>query len=419
MPRLRIPWALTPVLCTLLLVSCRSTSGVNTFRGTHPIPGTGWETNRLSAVDAAVLAAISSNRTPGAVLWMEHRQQIHAVAFGNRAVVPAVEAMTVDTVFDAASLTKVLATTPAIMKLVEQGRVDPARSVSAYIPEFAGGGREGITVGHLLTHTSGLPPGLSRGEPWVGYDAAIQRACREALVETPGSKFRYSDINFILLGEVVHRASGLRLDQFCAKEIYGPLGMRDTRFLPLPPGATTAPDGVDLGRIAPTEKLATGVLRGVVHDPTSRRMGGVAGHAGLFLTASDLARFCRMMLNEGTLDGHRVFRPETVRAMVAVHSPPGLPRRGWGWDIDSPYAGPRGNRFPIGSYGHSGWTGTSVWIDPFSQTFVILLSNRNHPTEDGNVIALRRQVGTLAAEALEGFDFDHVPGALAPEPAVR
>lgn len=350
---------------------------------------------------------------------MEHRQQVHSGAFGNRAVVPAIEAMTLDTVFDAASLTKVLATTPAIMKLVEQGRVDPARPVSAYIPEFQGGGRSGITVGNLLTHTSGLPPGLSRSDSWVGYEAAIQRACQEVLVEAPGSKFRYSDINFILLGEVVHRVSGLRLDQFCVKEIYGPLGMRDTRFLPLPPGSTAAPDGVDLRRIAPTEKLATGVLRGVVHDPSSRRMGGVAGHAGLFLTASDLARFCRMMLNEGTLDGHQVFRPETVRAMIAVHSPPGLPRRSWGWDIDSPYAGPRGNRFPIGSYGHSGWTGTSVWIDPFSQTFVILLSNRNHPTEEGNVIALRRQVGTLAAEALGGFDFDHVPGALAPDPAAR
>lgn len=411
--------ALIPVLCALLVVSCRSTSELKSTQRTLPISGAAWKQDRLAAVDAAVLTAISSNKTPGAVLWLERRGQVHSGAFGNRAVVPTVEAMTLDTVFDAASLTKVLATTPALMKLVEQGRVDPARPVSAYIPEFSGGGREEITIGQLLTHTSGLPPGLSRGEGWVGYDAAIQRACRELLVEVPGSKFRYSDINFILLGEVVQRVSGLRLDQFCAREIYAPLGMTDTRFLPLPPGSTTAPADVDLRRIAPTEKLATGVLRGVVHDPTSRRMGGVAGHAGLFLTASDLARFCRMMLNEGILDGHRVFRPETVRAMVAVHSPPGLPRRGWGWDIDSPYAGPRGNRFPIGSYGHSGWTGTSVWIDPFSQTFVILLANRNHPTEDGNVIALRRQVGTLAADALDGFDFDHVTGALAPEPAIR
>ena len=126
-----------------------------------------------------------------------------------------------------------------------------------------------------------------------------------------------------------------------------------------------------------------------------------------------------MMLNGGELEGRRVFRPETVKAMTSVHSPEGLPRRGWGWDIDSPYAGPRGSRFPIGSYGHSGWTGTSVWIDPFSQSFVILLSNRNHPTEDGNVIPLRRQGGTLAAQAIADFDFDHVSGALAPAPAAK
>ena len=414
-------WSLIPVLCLVLASSCRSTR--TPTPGTTPpgrsAPGIAWNADKLAALDDAVMAAISSNRTPGAVVWLERHGQVHQGSFGNRAVYPVVESMTVDTIFDAASLTKVLATTPAIMKLVEKGRVDPDRPVSTYIPEFVGGGREGITVGQLLTHTSGLPPGLSRADGWTGYEAAIQRACREALVEPPGSRFRYSDINFILLGEVVHRVSGQMLDQFCAREIYGPLGMKDTRFLPLPAGSTSAPAGVDLRRIAPTEKLATGVLRGVVHDPTSRRMGGVAGHAGLFLTASDLARFCRMMLNGGTLDGHRVFRPGTVRAMVSVHSPPGLPRRGWGWDIDSPYAGPRGNRFPIGSYGHSGWTGTSVWIDPFSQTFVILLANRNHPTEDGNVIPLRRQVGTFAAEAVAGFDFDHVPGALPPDPAAH
>ncbi len=414
-------WSLIPVLCLVLASSCQSNRKL--APGSNPpgqlAPAGAWKPEKLAALDDAVMAAVSSNRTPGAVVWLERHGRVHQGSFGNRSVEPAVESMTVDTIFDAASLTKVLATTPAIMKLVEQGRVDPSRSVSTYIPEFAGGGREGITVGHLLTHTSGLPPGLSRTDGWTGYEAAIQRACREPLVEPAGARFRYSDINFILLGEVVRRVGGRPLNEFCARELYGPLGMRDTGFLAVSPGATTAPAGADLRRIAPTEKLASGVLRGVVHDPTCRRMGGVAGHAGLFITASDLARFCRMMLNEGTLDGHRVFRAETVRAMVAVHSPPGLPRRGWGWDIDSPYAGPRGNRFPIGGYGHSGWTGTSVWIDPFSKTFVILLANRNHPTEDGNVIPLRRQVGTLAAEAVVGFDFDHVPGALAPDPAAH
>jgi CubicO group peptidase (beta-lactamase class C family) len=305
------------------------------------------------------------------------------------------------------------------MKLVEWGQVDLSKPVGTYIPEFTGGGRETITVGHLLTHTSGLPPGLSRSDAWKGSDEAIARACREPLMDPIGSRFRYSDINFILLGELVHRVSHRTLDRFCAEEFYGPLGMKDTGFRPMTPGAVLPGTDRNLARVAPTERLKTGVLRGVVHDPTSRRMGGVSGHAGLFITASDLARFCRMMLNGGELEGRRVFRPETVKAMISVHSPDGLPRRGWGWDIDSPYAGPRGARFPIGSYGHSGWTGTSVWIDPFSQSFVILLSNRNHPTEDGNVIPLRRQVGTLAAQAIADFDFDHVPGALAPAPAAK
>ncbi|MBL9173549.1 MAG: DUF1343 domain-containing protein, partial [Verrucomicrobiales bacterium] len=156
------------------------------------------------------------------------------------------------------------------------------------------------------------------------------------------------------------------------------------------------------------------VLRGVVHDPTARRLGGVAGHAGLFTTPGDLARYCRMILGEGILDGVRVLTPESIRQMTSVQTPPGLPRRGLGWDIDSPYAGQRGTVFPLGGFGHTGWTGTSLWIDPFSRTFVILMSNRNHPTEDGNVLALRKEVGTLAAKAVRGFDFTTVPGALPP-----
>ncbi|MCZ7640852.1 MAG: DUF1343 domain-containing protein [Verrucomicrobia bacterium] len=186
--------------------------------------------------------------------------------------------------------------------------------------------------------------------------------------------------------------------------------MHDTGFNP--PAAKRA-------RIAPTEVENGQPLRGVVHDPRARRLGGVAGHAGLFTTAADLARFARLLLAGGELDGVRLFQPETVRLMTSVQTPPGLPRRGLGWDIDSPYAGPRGELFPLGSYGHTGWTGTSIWIDPFSRTFVIFLSNRNHPTEAGNVIALRRAIGTLAAQAVVGFNFSYVPGALPPEPGSR
>ena len=184
--------------------------------------------------------------------------------------------------------------------------------------------------------------------------------------------------------------------------------MTDTRFLP----------SAELGpRIAPTTKEGELIIRGMVHDPTARRMGGVAGHAGLFTTAADLARYCRMLLNGGELGGARVLRPATVQLMVSVQTPANVAdRRGLGWDIDSGYAGPRGAHFPVGSYGHTGWTGTSLWIDPFSRTFVILLSNRNHPTEAGCGRALRRQVGTLAAEAVADFNFLYVPGALARRP---
>jgi CubicO group peptidase (beta-lactamase class C family) len=151
----------------------------------------------------------------------------------------------------------------------------------------------------------------------------------------------------------------------------------------------------------------------VVHDPTARKMGGVAGHAGLFTSAPDLARYARMMLNHGELEGVRILRPATVTLMTRVQTPPGISaKRGLGWDIDSPYAGPRGRWFPVGSFGHTGWTGGSLWIDPYSKTFVIFLSNRNHPTAAGNVIALRRTLGTLAAEALAQVDFSKAPATV-------
>jgi CubicO group peptidase (beta-lactamase class C family) len=374
---------------------------------------------KLAELDAAIFAAIASNKTPGGVLWLERHGAAYHRAYGDRAVEPEREPMTEDTIFDAASLTKVIATAPSVMLLAERGKLDVDAPVSRYLPDFAANGKAAITLRQLLTHTSGLPPGLSRADNWLGYDEAIRRACAEKLADAPGTRFRYSDINFIVLGEVVRRVSGLYIDQFSEQELFQPLGMVDTAFRPFDPAVNCACAQEENGRIAPTERQGDGVLRGTVHDPTSRRMGGIAGHAGLFTTAKDLARYSRMMLNRGELDGRRLLRPETVERMTGVQSPPGLPRRGFGWDIDSPYAGPRGAHFPIGSYGHTGWTGGSLWIDPFSGTFVIFLSNRNHPTEDGNVIALRRQIGTLAAEAVTGVDFAHVAGALPPEPTAK
>jgi len=360
---------------------------------------------KLSEMDAAITEAVSEGRCPGGVLWFEHRGASYQKAFGNRALVPAVEPMSDDTIFDAASVTKVLACTPAVMLLIERGQLKLEDQVQTYIPEFQGGGKETITIQQLLVHTSGLRGDIETQTDWKGQAAAIEKACLEKLLSPPGTEFRYSDINLFLLGEIVQRVSQTQLEKFVAREIYQPLKMVDTGYLP--------PES-KFSRIAPTEVVDGKPWRGVVHDPTARKMGGVAGHAGLFTTASDLARFARMLLNLGELDGVRIFKPQTVRLMTSVQTPDSISvRRGLGWDIDSGYSGPRGKFFPLGSYGHTGWTGTSIWIDPFSQSFVIFLSNRNHPTEKGNVGPLRARLGTLAAQAIDDFNFAYVPGALA------
>lgn len=366
---------------------------------------------KLQEIDTAIAQAIADKRIPGGVFHLERNGSVYQRAYGMRAVTPAPEPISLNTIYDAASLTKVLATAPAIFLLLERGSLALDDAVSRHLPEFRGGWRDEVTIRHLLTHTSGLRPSLSLREPWSGYEKATELATAEAPGNRPGIIFRYSDINFILLGEIVRRVSGRPLEVFVAKEIYGPLTMRDTGF---------RPSESLLSRIAPTEQTAEGMLRGVVHDPTARRMGGVAGHAGLFTTASDLARYLRMILAGGSLGGVRVFRPETVALMTAVQSPPNVAiRRAGGWDIDSHYARPRGSLFPIGSFGHTGWTGGFVWIDPFSRTFFLFLSNRVHPDGSGSVVALQRTLGTLAAEAVRDSDFTNVAGALPPRPGGR
>ena len=347
---------------------------------------------KLAALDDAILKAIADKKLPGGVLWIERNGVTHKKVYGHRSILPTTEPMTLDTVFDMASLTKALATAPAIALLIERDKIELDAPVRHYIAEFSGEGRHQITVRHLLTHTSGLRPGLSLATPWIGTTAAVQLACREMPAAQEGTKFVYSDINFILLGEIVRRVSGLPLDEFVTRELFQPLEMRSTSFRP----------SADLiARIAPTTATATNIIRGIVHDPTARRMGGVAGHAGLFATASDTARFARMLLEGGSLNGQRVLETKTVRLMTSNQSPESLTaKRGLGWDIDTGYSGPRGEHFPIGSFGHTGWTGTSIWIDPTSKSFVIFLSNRNHPDESGSVVALRKTIGTLAAEAI-------------------
>ncbi len=369
------------VVCFLFAGCATKPSVTKTFRA-----------DKLAEMDAAINSTIASNQIPGGVLWVEHNGVSYHKAFGSRAIVPAREAMTEDTVFDAASLTKVVACTPAVMILVERGEINLDAPVKTYIPEFTGEDRDLVTVRQLLTHVSGLPPDIETKSDWHGLAEAIRKACAVPLQSKPGTVFKYSDINFFLLGEIVQRVSGTSLEVFVQREIFCPLKMTDTGYLPPPE---------KLVRIAPTEVVNGVPLRGIVHDPTARHMGGVAGHAGLFLTAKDLARYARMLVQLGELDGVRIFKPETVKLMTRVQTPPEISaQRGLGWDIATSFSGPRGEIFPIGSYGHTGWTGGSVWIDPASKTFVIFLSNRNHPTEQGSVGALRHRLGTLAAQGI-------------------
>jgi uncharacterized protein YbbC (DUF1343 family)/CubicO group peptidase (beta-lactamase class C family) len=343
----------------------------------------------LAVLDSIVLDAIHDHQIPGAVLLVGHNGQVvYRKAFGNRALEPRREAMTADTIFDIASLTKVVATTTAVMQLVQKGEVRVNDPVAKYIPEFAANGKDDITVRNLLTHFSGLREDFDLDPPWQGRDAGLRLAFAEKPVYPPGSRFLYSDTNFIALGALVERVTGTTLDQYCARKIFAPLQMSHTRFLP--PASWRS-------KIAPTEYDEQGkMLRGVVHDPRARRMGGVAGHAGVFSTADDLSRFARALLK-----GSPILAAGMVEKMTTPQQPPTAQvLRGFGWDIDSPFSSNRGNLLPVGSFGHTGFTGTSMWIDPTTQTYIILLTNAVHPRGKGSAIALRSKVATAVAAAL-------------------
>ena len=359
----------------------------------------------FAPITPLVEAAIARHELPGAVVLVGRGDAVlYHAAFGQRAVQPSPEPMTEDTIFDVASLTKVVATTTSVMQLVELGHIRLNDRVAQLIPELAKDDKTGITIRHLLTHTSGLAPDLPLEVEFSGASEAIRRANDLAVTAPPGEKFVYSDINFFLLGDIVRRISGERLDTYVKRHVFDPLGMTESMFLP--PAALRA-------RIAPTERCRpmswpcastsdVPFLRGVVHDPTARRMDGVAGHAGLFSTAADLSRFCRMLLNGGRLDRAQILSPATVGRMTSPSTPAGMKDvRGLGWDIDSTYSSNRGDLFPAGTtFGHTGFTGTSLWLDPATKSYVIFLSNRVHPDGKGDVTALRGKVATVAAAAI-------------------
>ncbi len=353
-----------------------------------------------ASLDAAIEQAIQDDQIPGAVLLVQHKGQVlHYRAYGSRSLEPR-EKMTPDTIFDAASLTKVVATTASLMKLFEQGKLRLNDRVTEYLPDFQGG-KSDITVRHLLTHFSGMRPDLDLKPAWSGYETGVKLALNDKPAAAPGERFIYSDINFILLGEIVHKLSGKMLDEYARDNIFLPLGMKETMFRP---PASLRP------RIAPTEHLPGEAhpLRGVVHDPTTRYMGGVAGHAGLFTTAPDLARFAEMLLGLGASNDTRILGPLTVRKFTTPETPADQPiLRGLGFDIDSPFSGNRGELFPVGSYGHTGFTGTSLWIDPVTRTSVVLLANSIHPHLRPAITSLRGRVATIVAGAL-GIDLPGV-----------
>jgi len=381
---------------TLLLAACASSPRL--------------QTEPLARADAAMQRFIGERQMPGGVLWIGQGGSSHHKAFGMKSAAAGSEPVDEDTIFDVASLTKPIVTATLVQVLRERGLLDIDAPVSRYLPDC--GSVAGLTLRHLLTHTSGLPSGLPGKDPFKQtaeptsvtmpqaqrqalIQQAVERSCAQQPQAAPGLQFKYSDLNFILLGEIVARVGGQPLQVLAQREIFEPLGMKRSGYLPLERGI--APSA-----IAPTNKPNEDWERGAVHDPTARRMGGVAGHAGLFTTLGDLARFMQMLLNDGvSIDGRRVLSHESILLLQTPQSPAGVADlRSLGWDIATAYSKPRGSIYPQGmSFGHTGFTGCAVWLDPGSRSFFILLTNRVNEPQGTNTLPLYVELGTLSAEA--------------------
>lgn len=377
--------------CVLTAIALLSSAAQSFEQAAQPMQGSHRPVQQaaFANVDAIMEHSVADGNIPGGVVLIGHNGTVvYRKAFGSRSLEPTREPMTVDTIFDLASLTKCIATTTATMRLLEQGRIRLNDPVAAYLKDFAQNGKQDITIRELMTHYSGLRPDLDLDTPWQGRDTAFRLAMKEKPVNPPGSRFVYSDINFETLGFLVEQVTGESLNDYAAKHIFEPLGMKDTRFLPPKEW---------LPRIAPTEFDEHGeMLRGVVHDPTARRMGGVAGHAGLFSTADDLARFAQALLS-----GSTVLSSLAIEKMSTPQQPANAASlRGLGWDIDSPFSSNRGELLPVGSFGHTGFTGTSLWIDPVTNTYIIILTNAVHPRGGKSATALRAKIATAVADSL-------------------
>ena len=357
------------------------------------------DSDRTATIEFLMENAISRGLINGSVIVVGNRDGILYSAARGR-LTPASDSPLLGehTMFDVASLTKVFATAPAVMKLVDEGRINLNAPLTRWFPEFEGTGQGNVTILNLLTHTSGFfDIYLNHDEP---LKTAIQKTATHKGWKQPGNRFHYADINFILLGELVRRVSGLPLDQYCQEQLYQPLGMNNTLFLP---PSELAPV------IAPTLGARRILITGVVQDENARLLGGVAGHAGLFSTAPDLARFALMMLNNGMLDGRLIFPEQVVNQMTAPRFVSnGQVVRGLGWDIQSSYSSPKGNAFSELSFGHTGYSGSSVWIDPQQNLFVILLTTRLDYRDVRHFNRLRSDISTLAAAMFSPSGKRHV-----------
>jgi len=373
----------------------------------------GFDPAKLAAIDGVIEKAIADGQTPGAVICVGRSGGIGFLKpYGLRQVEPTAEPMTVDTVFDMASITKPVATATCVMRLVQEGKLAPEDLVAKHLPEFGNNGKEPITVAQLLTHTSGLIPDNALSDYSDGPEMAWERIFALKPVAEPGTAFKYSDVNFLVLGKLVERLSGMPLNEYAKQVTFGPLGMTDTGYLP----------GDDLKRrAAATEETDGRWLKGEVHDPRASKLGGVAGHAGLFSTATDMATYATALLEspfvrlelplasrsidlkweDGSWSGNQFpLSWETIRLMAEGRELPGGARRALGWDSKSGYSSNRGENFSDRAFGHGGFTGTVLWIDPGLDLYVIWLSTRLHPDGKGNVNPIAGRVGTIAAGAL-------------------
>jgi CubicO group peptidase (beta-lactamase class C family) len=336
--------------------------------------------------------AVADGAFPGAIAVIGSRTgPLVTVTAGRLDWAPS-PAPTPETLWDIASLTKVVGMTSAMMQLVESGKVELDAPVQRYLPEWTGAGKERVTVRDLITHRSGLPAFKQYFKLNVSPDSTLRLFFTTPLDTAPGVRMVYSDIGAILLGKIVERVSGEPLDVYLARHVFGPLGMRDTRY---------RPDSSLLSRVAPTEQdpWRGRHLRGEVHDENAAALGGVSAHAGLFSSANDLSRLARVYLNGGTLDGARLASAATIRQFTTVQDS-GFSSRALGWDTPAENSS-AGHFIRRPAFGHTGFTGTSIWIAPQHDLYVILLTNRVNPTrEHSKVGPARVAVADAAMRAL-------------------